>query len=206
MLLLGYPAHWVITRESNEHNTLGRIVFDEKQQLRKHKKPSRLMDTRRACLMSSAKLQPHPLGVTCIIGPWNYPTQLVLRPLIGAIAAGNAVILKPSEVTDKVAQIIHEKLPQHLDSKMAQEVCGGAAATTALLKDKLDFLLFTGGASIGKIVLSACSKLLTPCCLKLSTPIKRWYTISLSPFCNVEAQRKSSKLWMNRNRIWSLQV
>ena len=149
-------------------------------------------------LMWSSKLQPHPLGVTAIIAPWNYPIQLLLRPLIGAIAAGNAVVLKPSEVTDKVARVIYEKLPQYIDTEMVRVVCGGAPETTALLKEKMDFVLFTGGGSIGKIVMSACSKHLTPCCLELGgknpvildddidldTSIKRtlsiFYTFSLS--------------------------
>ena len=113
-------------------------------------------------LMWSASVEYHPLGVTTIIAPWNYPIGLLLRPLIGAIAAGNAVILKPSEITDKVARVLNDKLLNYLDPNMVQIVCGGANEVTVLLKQKLDFVLFTGGGFVGKIVMNACSKQLTP--------------------------------------------
>eukprot|EP01084_Bolivina_argentea_P246095 411910_1 len=118
-------------------------------------------------LMWSASVEYHPLGVTAIIAPWNYPANLILRPLVGAIAAGNSVIIKPSEITDKVAQVFSNKLLKYLDPNLIQVVCGGANETTILLKQKLDFVLFTGGGSIGKIVMKTCSTQLTPCCLEL---------------------------------------
>merc|ERR1719242_2201288 len=158
---------------SKSTHFLGRIwmvkydCYDAMKNLDQWMKPTKKSQPFPFNLMWSAKVQPHPLGVTCVIAPWNYPIGLLLRPLIGAIAAGNAVVLKPSEVTDKVARVIYEKLPQYLDPKMVRVVCGGAAETSALLKEKLDFVLFTGGGSIGKIVMNAFSKHLTPCCLEL---------------------------------------
>eukprot|EP00484_Ammonia_sp_Unknown_P004237 CAMPEP_0197075802 /NCGR_PEP_ID=MMETSP1384-20130603/211796_1 /TAXON_ID=29189 /ORGANISM="Ammonia sp." /LENGTH=519 /DNA_ID=CAMNT_0042514651 /DNA_START=37 /DNA_END=1596 /DNA_ORIENTATION=- len=115
----------------------------------------------------SASVEPHPLGVVAIIAPWNFPLGLLLRPLVGAIGAGNAVMLKPSEITDKVARVLHEKLLKYLDPEMIGIVCGGVAECTALMKQKLDFVLYTGGGPVGKIIMSACSKQLTPCALEL---------------------------------------
>jgi len=118
-------------------------------------------------LMWSASIEKEAYGVCSIIAPWNYPINLLLRPLIGAIAAGNAVIVKPSEVTDRVARVFASKLPRYVDNKMIKVVVGGAAETSCLLQQRLNFVLFTGGGSIGKIVMNACAKQLTPCCLEL---------------------------------------
>lgn len=118
-------------------------------------------------LMWNAKIEYHSLGVVTVIAPWNYPINLLLRPLIGAIAAGNAVIVKPSEITDDVARVFQKKLLNYLDSSMIQVICGGANETTILLKQKLDFVLFTGGGKIGKIIMKSCSNQLIPCCLEL---------------------------------------
>jgi len=158
---------------SKTSHFLGRIwmtkydALDAIEKLSEWMKPTKKPQPFPFNLMWSSKLQPHALGVVAIIAPWNYPISLVLRPLIGAIAAGNAVILKPSEVTDRVSRVFHDKLPQYLDPEMVRVVCGGAPETTALLKEKLDFVLFTGGGAIGKIVMSHCSRNLTPCCLEL---------------------------------------
>lgn len=98
----------------------------------------------------AAAVQKKALGVTTIIAPWNYPIGLLLRPLIGAIAAGNAVVLKPSEVTDKVARVFAARLSRYVDDKLVKVVCGGAKETSCLLQQRLNFVLFTGGGSIGK--------------------------------------------------------
>ena len=78
------------------------------------------------------------------LGPWNYPVQLLLRPLIGAIAAGNAVVLKPSEIVDNISQLVFKLVNKYLDNKMIRVVCGGVPETSLLLKQKFDLIFFTG--------------------------------------------------------------
>src|SRR5580765_3678827 len=84
-------------------------------------------------LPARGRLVPEPLGVALIIAPWNYPVQLLLGPLIGAFAAGNAAVLKPSEVSPNVAATLARLVPQYLDSDAVIVVEGGVAETTALL-------------------------------------------------------------------------
>ena len=118
-------------------------------------------------VMWSSEVRPHPKGVVCIIGAWNYPLSLVLRPLVGAIAAGNACVLKPSEVSDAIARVFVKLIPKYLDSKMVRVIAGGIPETTKLLEQKFDYICFTGSSFIGKIVMSAAAKHLTPVCLEL---------------------------------------
>ncbi|XP_069471284.1 aldehyde dehydrogenase family 3 member A2-like isoform X2 [Ambystoma mexicanum] len=108
-----------------------------------------------------------PLGVVLIIGAWNYPFVLLLQPLVGAMAAGNAVILKPSEVSEHTANLIEELIPKYLDKELYQVVNGGVTETTALLKERFDHILYTGSTTVGKIVMEAASKHLTPVTLEL---------------------------------------
>ncbi|XP_069082459.1 aldehyde dehydrogenase family 3 member A2 isoform X2 [Pleurodeles waltl] len=108
-----------------------------------------------------------PLGVVLIIGAWNYPFVLLLQPLVGAIAAGNAVVLKPSEVSEHTANLIEQLVPKYLDKEAFQVVNGGVPETTLLLKERFDHILYTGSTSVGKIVMEAASKHLTPVTLEL---------------------------------------
>ena len=135
--------------------------------LKKWMKSDKISQSLPISLMWSASIEYHALGVVTIISPWNYPITLLLRPLIGAIAAGNAIILKPSEITDKVSRVYNDKILNYLDPKMISVICGGPTETTALLNEKLDYVLYTGGGFVGKIVMKACSNNLTPCCLEL---------------------------------------
>ena len=111
--------------------------------------------------------QYEPLGVVLIIGPWNYPIHLVLAPLVGALAAGNCAILKPSEHTPQCSAVLAELVPQYLDPEAVAVVEGAADATQELLDQALDHCFFTGGPEIGKAVMAAAAKHLTPVTLEL---------------------------------------
>lgn len=108
-----------------------------------------------------------PYGVCLVIGAWNYPLQLLLLPMAGAIAAGNVVIIKPSELAEACAQFIVETLPKYLDNEAVIIVEGGPEESTELLKQKFDYIFYTGGTNVGKIVYAAAVKNLTPVTLEL---------------------------------------
>lgn len=116
---------------------------------------------------ASAWVQPEPLGVVLIIGPWNYPFQLMMSPLIGAIAAGNCAVLKPSEHAPHTAKVIAELVHTTFDSNYITVIEGDASVSQQLLAEKFDHIFFTGGTSIGKIVMAAAAKHLTPVTLEL---------------------------------------
>jgi len=106
-----------------------------------------------------------PYGVVLVIGPWNYPFQLVLLPLIGALAAGNTVVVKPSELAPASSEVLAELLPRYLDGVAV--VQGGAEQTTALLAEQFDYIFYTGGGRVGRVVMEAAATHLTPVTLEL---------------------------------------
>lgn len=108
-----------------------------------------------------------PLGVVLIIAPWNYPFQLVMNPLIGALAAGNRVIIKPSELTTHTSLIIQKIIHETFPPDQIATVLGGVEETTELLKLPFDMIFFTGSTAVGKIVMQAAAKNLTPVVLEL---------------------------------------
>jgi aldehyde dehydrogenase (NAD+) len=110
---------------------------------------------------------PEPLGTALIIGAWNYPLLLTLSPLVGAIAAGNAAIIKPSELAPATAQVLADLLPRYLDPKAFRIVRGGIPETTELLKERFDTVFFTGSAAVGRIVAAAAAKFPEPVVLEL---------------------------------------
>lgn len=112
-------------------------------------------------------LYPSPFGVVLVISPWNYPFQLALAPLIGAIAGGNNVVLKPSEFTPKTNEAIKLILSSVFSGNEVQVVEGGAEVTQELLKQKFDYIFFTGSTEVGKIVMKAAAEHLTPVTLEL---------------------------------------
>lgn len=116
---------------------------------------------------ASAKIYYEPLGVVLIIGPWNYPFQLVIYPLIGAIAAGNCAIIKPSEVAANTSYLLADLISKYFDPSFITVVEGGKESTQQLLEEKFDHIFFTGGTRIGKIVMGAAAKHLTPVTLEL---------------------------------------
>ncbi|NWQ68300.1 AL3B1 dehydrogenase, partial [Neopipo cinnamomea] len=117
--------------------------------------------------LDSAFIRKEPYGVVLIIAPWNYPIYLTLGPLIGAIAAGNCVIIKPSEVSKSTERLVAEALPHYLDKDCFAVVTGGVQETTRLLENKFDYIFYTGSPPVGRIVMTAAAKHLTPVTLEL---------------------------------------
>jgi aldehyde dehydrogenase (NAD+) len=118
-------------------------------------------------LPGSAWVQPEPLGVVLIIGPWNYPFQLMISPLIGAIAAGNCALLKPSELAPATSAVLAQLVQATFDPAHVALVEGGVETAQALLAEKFDHIFFTGGERIGKVVMQAAAQHLTPVTLEL---------------------------------------
>lgn len=116
---------------------------------------------------SKGKVVPEPYGVTLIIAPWNYPFQLAIAPLVGALAAGNTVVLKPSELTPNVSKVLTRMLGELFPEELVSVVEGGAQESTALLKEPFDYIFFTGSVGVGKVVMEAAAKKLTPLTLEL---------------------------------------
>ncbi len=116
---------------------------------------------------ASSRLVPEPLGVVLIIAPWNYPVQLAMAPLAAAIAAGNAAVVKPSEVTPHVSSALAELLPRYLDPECFAVALGGVPETQALLTERWDHIFYTGNGRVGRIVMAAAAKHLTPVTLEL---------------------------------------
>lgn len=116
---------------------------------------------------SSSYIYAEPLGVVLIVAPWNYPFVLTLQPLIGAIAAGNCAILKPSEHTPHTSSAIAKIVNTNFDPSFITAIEGGIETNQALLAEKFDHIFFTGGTAIGKIVMEAAAKHLTPVTLEL---------------------------------------
>ncbi|MFB6849819.1 aldehyde dehydrogenase family protein [Streptomyces sp. NPDC056373] len=108
-----------------------------------------------------------PLGVVLVIAPWNYPAQLLLAPVVGALASGNAVVAKPSELAPATSAALAELLPAYLDTDAVAVVEGGVPETTALLAERFDHVFYTGNGTVGRIVMRAASEHLTPVTLEL---------------------------------------
>jgi acyl-CoA reductase-like NAD-dependent aldehyde dehydrogenase len=136
-----------------------------------------------------------PFGVGLIIGAWNYPIMLCLSPLVAAIAGGNAAVIKPSEVAPACAEAIAMLLPRYLDPEAFSVVTGGVPETTALLEQQWDHIFFTGGAGIGKIVMTAAAKHLTPVVLELGG--KNPTIVHGSANLAVAARRIAQGRWAN---------
>jgi len=115
----------------------------------------------------SARIYPEPLGVVLIIGPWNYPFNLIIAPLIGAIAAGNCSIIKPSEIAPHTSSLLAQLMGKYFDPEYIAVVEGGVEVSQKLLAEKFDHIFFTGGTAVGKIVMEAAAKHLTPVTLEL---------------------------------------
>jgi aldehyde dehydrogenase (NAD+) len=116
---------------------------------------------------ASSNVVPEPYGVTLIIGPWNYPFQLILAPLIGAIAAGNTSILKPSELAPHTSHVIAEIIDKTFSPSYIAVVEGGVETTQNLLEQKFDYIFFTGGTAVGKVIMKEAAQHLTPVTLEL---------------------------------------
>ena len=118
-------------------------------------------------LFDKAFIQNDPYGVVLIFGAWNYPIQLLLCPLIGAITAGNCALVKPSEVASNTEKVLARLLPQYLDKECYHVLTGGPEEATKILNERFDMIFFTGSTSVGKIIHQAASKHLTHTILEL---------------------------------------
>jgi len=120
---------------------------------------------------SSAYIYKEPFGMVLVIGTWNYPIMLSLVPVVGAIAAGNSVVLKPCNVSGACAKLLARLIPQFVDplvcSVLGTNVEGDRTTTAALLKCKFDHIFFTGSPSVGKVIMRGAAEHLTPCTLEL---------------------------------------
>ena len=114
-----------------------------------------------------AFMQAEPLGCVLIIGPWNYPFQLCLQPLVSALAAGNSAVLKPSEHAPHTAELLDRCLPQVFPAEVVQVVTGDGAVAAELLNEQFDHIFFTGGGRVGRLVMAAAAANLTPVTLEL---------------------------------------
>lgn len=115
----------------------------------------------------NAWMVPEPLGVVLVISPWNSPVQLLVTPLADALAAGNAVVAKPSELAPATSRVLAELLREHLDPEAVAVVEGGVETATALLALRFDHVLFTGSPAVGRVVARAAAEHLTPVTLEL---------------------------------------
>lgn len=108
-----------------------------------------------------------PYGVVLIMSPWNYPVLLTLEPLVGALAAGNTVILKPSAYAPATSAVLKQMVDEFFDPKLVAMVTGGREKNKALLDEKFDYIFFTGGVTVGKYVMHQAAEHLTPVTLEL---------------------------------------
>ncbi|XP_055707495.1 aldehyde dehydrogenase, dimeric NADP-preferring isoform X3 [Phlebotomus papatasi] len=118
-------------------------------------------------MLDGVYIYKEPFGVVLVMGAWNYPLQLTLLPVAAAIAAGNCVVIKPSEVSPNCAKFIADKVPRYLDNECFPVILGGVQETTELLKEKFDYIFYTGSTRVGKIVHAAANENLTPVTLEL---------------------------------------
>lgn len=146
-------------------------------------------------LPANSYIEKEPFGVVLIVGAWNYPLQLTLLPLAGAVAAGNCAILKPSEVAARTSELLARELPKYIDSDCIKVVEGGADVTGQLLQDAFDYIFYTGSGSIGKIVMRAAAERLVPVTLELGG--KSPCLVDWDSNIQVAAKRIALGKWMN---------
>ncbi|EPY2285603.1 aldehyde dehydrogenase [Clostridium sporogenes] len=146
------------------------IVYDEIngaiKNIKKWSKPKKVK-TPITNFLASSYIYNEPYGVALIMAPWNYPFQLIMAPLVGAISAGNCVLLKPSELAVETEQIIVKIIKETFSDEYIGVVTGGVKESEALLKEKFDYIFYTGGINVGKIVMRAAAEHLIPITLEL---------------------------------------
>ncbi|XP_071564862.1 aldehyde dehydrogenase, dimeric NADP-preferring-like isoform X4 [Temnothorax nylanderi] len=120
-----------------------------------------------ANFFDAVEIRKDPYGVVLVMGAWNYPVQLNLLPMMGAIAAGNCVIVKPSDIATATAKYLYETIPKYLDTDCCRVIMGGVSETTELLKQRFDYIFYTGSSTIGKLIRKAANEFLTPVTLEL---------------------------------------
>jgi len=117
--------------------------------------------------IASSFIYPEPYGVVLIVAPWNYPLYLLFAPFIGAISGGNCIVLKPSNHSPHTSAVMDEMIAKTFDPEYITLFQGGREVNQALWKERFDYILFTGNPQLGKIVMEAASKHLTPVTLEL---------------------------------------
>jgi aldehyde dehydrogenase (NAD+) len=148
-----------------ELNMLEELKFALKH-LRKWVKPQRVAAAI-TVFPATAWVQPQPLGVVLIISPWNYPFQSALSPLVGAIAAGNCAIIKPSEHSAHTSAVMAKLIAEVFDPSYIAVVEGDVTVGQQLLAEKFDHIFFTGSTTVGRLVMQAAAQSLTPVTLEL---------------------------------------
>ncbi|KYQ50830.1 Fatty aldehyde dehydrogenase [Trachymyrmex zeteki] len=135
-----------------------------------------------AHFFDTIEIRKDPYGVVLVIGAWNYPLQLCILPMMGAIAAGNCVILKPSEIATTTTKFLYETIPKYLDTDSCRVILGGISETRELLKQRFDYIFYTGSSEVGKIVRKAANEFLTPVTLELGgkSPVYIDNTVDIS--------------------------
>ncbi|KAJ4950289.1 hypothetical protein NE237_027121 [Protea cynaroides] len=146
---------------------------------------------------SSAEIVSEPFGVVLVVAPWNFPFLLAIDPVIGAIASGNSVVLKPSEIAPATSSFFRKYLEEYVDSSAIRVVEGAIDETTALLEQKWDKIFYTGNGKVGRIIMAAAAKHLTPVVLELGgkSPVVVDSNINLM----VAARRIVSGKWGSNN-------
>ena len=137
-----------------------------RKRLRRWMRPRRV-GTPLAVLPARSRIEPAPLGVVLVIAPWNYPLQLTLAPAVSAIAAGNAVVIKPSEHAPATARRLADLVPPALPPGLVEVAPGGPETAGGLLRERFDHILFTGSRRVGAQVAEAAGRALTPITLEL---------------------------------------
>lgn len=176
---------------------IGFVLSDIKHSLKHLKKwmKPRKVSTPLVAQPGHSYILPQPLGVVLIIGAWNYPFQLVMAPLIAAIAAGNCALLKPSELAANTSQLLAKLVAKYLDANAFVVIQGAVDVTTELLKQRFDHIFYTGGEAVGKIVMRAAAEHLTPVTLELGG--KSPCIVHPSADIEVTAARIVWSKWMN---------
>jgi aldehyde dehydrogenase (NAD+) len=144
-------------------------------------------------LPSSSRIQLEPLGVCLVFSAWNYQMTISLLPVAGALAAGNAVVLKPSELAPAQAELLRVLLPKYVDPEAVSVICGGPDVAQHLLeKYSWDMVFYTGGGKVGSIIGESCGRRLIKCCLELGgkSPTIIDSTASLTVTCRRIVQGK----------------
>jgi len=150
----------------SETNFVDNEISHTLKHLRSWMKPERV-PTPTAIQPGNCHIHKEPLGVTLVLGAWNHPIQLALAPAAASISAGNCVLIKPSEISSACSQIIAQLLPRYVDSDCIKVVEGAVETSTALLAERFDHIFYTGGGTVGRIVMTAAAQHLCPVTLEL---------------------------------------
>jgi len=167
-----YDAFWKDLRKSKYEvfgTEIGMISLELKHHIRKIRRWSRPTRVRADMLNipSSSRIIHEPYGNVLIISPWNYPLQLALLPLVGAISAGNCVLVKPAHYSENVSRVISELIGSTFPSEYIHVVTGDRTVNQAVLEERYDLIFFTGSPHLGRIVMGKAARHLTPVVLEL---------------------------------------